>query len=246
MKDRTEEIILDSIDPCLKIACLIRKSNRARRINLRIRSKEKVVLTLPRWTSLREGYSFLNQQKKWLDKNVRKFPSICSLVQYFSSGGRVWLSDNFHLLTCLKMSDQVKVFHEISNEEIKLYFPADKMPEEIIFSFLRALAKKNLIARLSSLSDERGLKWNKVRIGNQKSRWGSCSAKGTISLNWRLVLLPFEIGNYVILHELAHLRHLNHSSEFWEHLNNICPDAKLLDKKLRKEGKLIISLGRQP
>ena len=64
MKDRTEEIILDSIDPCLKIACLIRKSNRARRINLRIRSKEKVVLTLPRWTSLREGYSFLNQQKE--------------------------------------------------------------------------------------------------------------------------------------------------------------------------------------
>jgi predicted metal-dependent hydrolase len=142
MKDRTEEIILDSIDPCLKIACLIRKSNRARRINLRIRSKEKVVLTLPRWTSLREGYSFLNQQKKWLDKNVRKFPSICSLVQYFSNGGRVWLSDNFHLLTCLKMSDQIKVFHEISNEEIKLYFPADKIPEEIIFSFLRALAKK--------------------------------------------------------------------------------------------------------
>ena len=108
MKDRTEEIILDSIDPCLKIACLIRKSNRARRINLRIRSKEKVVLTLPRWTSLREGYSFLNQQKKWLDKNVRKFPSICSLVQYFSNGGRVWLSDNFHLLTCLKMSDHKK------------------------------------------------------------------------------------------------------------------------------------------
>jgi predicted metal-dependent hydrolase len=205
-----------------------------------------VVLTIPHRTSLREGYAFLYQQKKWLDKNVRKFPSICTLAQYFSNGGRVWLSENFHLLTCLKMSEHTKLFHEISNEEIKLYLPADKIPEEVIFSFLRTLAKKNLTARLSSLSSERGLKWNKVRIGNQKSRWGSCSAKGTISLNWRLVLLPFEIGNYVILHELAHLRHLNHSSEFWEHLNNICPDAKLLDKKLRKEGKLIISLGRQP
>ena len=246
MKDRTEEIILDSVDPCLKISCLIRKSNRARRINLRIRSRDKVVLTLPSRTSLLEGYSFLKQQKKWLDKNIRKFPSTCSLVQYFSNGGRVWLSESFHHLNCLNMHEQIKEFHEILNDEIRLYLPIDKIPEVGIFNFLRALAKTNLTARLSSLSSKSDSQWKKVRIGNQKSRWGSCSAKGTISLNWRLVLLPFEIGNYVILHELAHLRHMNHSSEFWDHLNEICPHAKLLDKKLRKEGKLIISLGHQP
>ncbi|MBT3666415.1 MAG: M48 family metallopeptidase [Opitutae bacterium] len=244
--ERTEEMVLNESGPCLKVTCVIRKSNRARRINLRVRSRDKAILTLPRWTSYREGYTFLKQQESWLDKNVRKFPLICSLVDYFSNGGRVWLSENYHLLVCSSISSSARVIHEISDDEIRLYLPGKKLPEEEIFSFLRGVAKKNLTERLHFLSKECGHKWSKVRIGNQKSRWGSCSAKGTISLNWRLVLLPYEIGNYVIYHELAHLIHLNHSAEFWSHLNDLCSNAKLLDKKLRKEGKSIISLGHQP
>ena len=243
--DRTEEIVLNQSGPCLKVTCVIRKSNRVRRINLIVRSMEKVSLTLPRWTSYREGYTFLKQQESWLDKNVRKFPSNCSLVDYFSHGGRIWLSENSHDLICSSTSSCTKVIHEISDDNIRLHLPFEKMPEDEILTFLRGIAKKNLTERLHCISTECAHNWTKVRIGNQKSRWGSCSATGTISLNWRLVLLPYEIGNYVIYHELAHLVHLNNSAGFWNHLNELCPNAKLLDKKLRKKGKTIISLGRQ-
>ena len=82
-----------------------------------------------------------------------------------------------------------------------------------------------------------------MRVGNQKSRWGSCSSKGTISLNWRLLLLSYSLGQYVILHELAHLKHLNHSLAFWQYLESICPGARIQDRELRNEGKKIINLG---
>ena len=76
MKDRLEEIVLSELVPNLKISCLIRKSNRARRINLRIRSREKAVLTLPRWTSYREGLSFLSTQKNGWNKKLKTFRSL--------------------------------------------------------------------------------------------------------------------------------------------------------------------------
>ncbi len=243
MKERIEEVFLNELEPSITISCLIRKSNRARRINLRIRSRDRVVLTLPRWENLKSGYSFLEKQKKWLDRAVRKLPVRCSLEEYFLNKGSIWLGENYHHLVWSKVREDEPPFHEILHDKIKLYLPRDKQVEDSILVCLSNLAKENLTNRLNMLSQRIGLSWNKVRIGNQRSRWGSCSAKGTISLNWRLLLLPYKVGNYVILHELAHLRHLNHSKEFWEYLSEICLDAKILDVQLRKAGQAIIGLG---
>lgn len=242
MKDRAEEISLTDFEPGLKVFCLIKKSNRVRRINLRIHSKEKAILTLPRWASLREGYLFLDKQKSWLAKRIKRFPATCKISEYFSDGGKVWLAENPHLLSWHENESVTKVSYRIYEDHIHLNIPNDEMREENILFSLRALAKENLTDRVESLAIDSRLKWNKVRIGNQKSRWGSCSAKGTISLNWRLVLLPYEIANYVINHELAHLKHLNHSAKFWEYLETLCPNSRVKDKDLLKVGKSIICL----
>ena len=84
----------------------------------------------------------------------------------------------------------------------------------------------------------------KMRIGDQKTRWGSCSPNGTVSLNWRILLLPRELGDYLIFHELAHLLEMNHSPKFWSKLEEFTRDARLLDRRLSKEGREIFSLGR--
>lgn len=243
MKDRIEEISLTDFEPGLKVFCLIKKSNRVRRINLRIHSKEKAVLTLPRWASLREGYLFLDKQKSWLAKRIKRFPTTSKISEYFSNGGKVWLAESPHFININENEPACKVSYRIYEDHIHLNIPNGGNQEENIFFSLRALAKKNLTDRVEFLGMDAMLKWNKVRIGNQKSRWGSCSAKGTISLNWRLLLLPYEISNYVILHELAHLKHLNHSARFWEYLETICPNSKTKDKDLLKIGKAIICLG---
>jgi predicted metal-dependent hydrolase len=100
----------------------------------------------------------------------------------------------------------------------------------------RTAAKQKLINRLDELAEKHGFKYNRVFIKNQKSRWGSCSAKNNINLNMKLVHLPDELMDYVIMHELAHLKVKNHSKKFWSELDKLVGNAKERDRELRKHG----------
>ena len=96
----------------------------------------------------------------------------------------------------------------------------------------RSLARKKLTYRLNELSRRYGFTYNRVFIRNQKTRWGSCSAKNNISLNMKLLRLPQELIDYVILHELVHTREKNHSKVFWAELNKFVGDARALKSRL--------------
>ena len=103
---------------------------------------------------------------------------------------------------------------------------------------LRTLAAHALPARLLELARIHGLAVSAVTIRNQRTRWGSCSPSGRISLNWRLVQVPPEVRDYVLLHELTHLRHLDHSPRFWRELARICPHHAEARRWLRSSGLL--------
>ena len=105
-------------------------------------------------------------------------------------------------------------------------------PEEI--ESLRKEAKKVLPARLSELARKYSFEYNQVRIKHNVSNWGSCSRKGNINLNLNLMRVPEDLRDYVILHELCHLRHPNHGPEFHALLERLCPDHRSKEKELRK------------
>lgn len=98
----------------------------------------------------------------------------------------------------------------------------------------RDFATKKLTRRLNELSSLYGFTYNRVFIRNQKTRWGSCSAKNNINLNMNLVRLPKDLIDYVILHELVHTREKNHSKVFWAELNKVVGDAGKLKSRLRE------------
>ena len=101
---------------------------------------------------------------------------------------------------------------------------------------LRERAKRGLPARLLALAAVHALRVTRVSVRNQQSRWGSCSRRGTISLNWRLVQVPRFVREYVLVHELMHRRELNHSARFWRHVAAACPRYVEARRWLRIDG----------
>lgn len=114
--------------------------------------------------------------------------------------------------------------------------PVDLRPA--IEKHLRQLASRELPLRVAELAREHGFQVHRVTVRNQRSRWGSCSKRGTVSLNWRLIQTPLFVRDYIILHELAHLKEMNHSRRFWREVARLCPDFARAERWLKEHGGL--------
>lgn len=108
-------------------------------------------------------------------------------------------------------------------------------------SFVRQLAESELTQRTLTLAAETNSEITRITIRNQRTRWGSCSRRRAISLNWRLIQTPSFVVDYIILHELMHLRQMNHSQKFWDEVESVCPNWREAEKWLRQHGRDIMS-----
>jgi len=124
--------------------------------------------------------------------------------------------------------------------KIQTYEKQKQVFEANFRSIDKEAAKKTIVSRLNQLAAQHGFTYNRISIRNQRTRWGSCSAKGAISLNIKLVALPQELADYVILHELVHTRVHNHSKEFWQKLDKYTKDGKAKAKRLVEYGLRIL------
>ncbi|WP_297092602.1 SprT family zinc-dependent metalloprotease [Thermococcus sp.] len=105
---------------------------------------------------------------------------------------------------------------------------------EEVLSCLKKLLRKELLPIVDEYSEKMGIQPGKVYIRHQKSRWGSCSPRGNLNFNIRLIAIPPELREYVVIHELAHLKYMNHSRAFWELVGRFYPDYKTARKELKK------------
>ena len=100
--------------------------------------------------------------------------------------------------------------------------------------WLKLQARKNLVPELRKISHEIGMDYKKASIRNQKTRWGSCSSKGMISLNYKIILLPYKLARYLCIHELCHTKQMNHSKRFWTLVEKFDPEYRQHEKGLRE------------
>ena len=125
-------------------------------------------------------------------------------------------------------------------EELMVLEISETANKDKIKSFLKnwyiSKAGELLVERIRLYSSFTGLSPKKVAIKEQKTRWGSCSSKGNINLNWKLVMSPLPIVDYVVIHELCHMKEMNHSGKFWSLVEAVMPDYKVYKKWLKENG----------
>ncbi len=217
------------------------RSIKSRYIRIRIGAKGMRV-TAPLRTAEKVVESFLESKSGWIIKHYSMFQSMKEneKVRTWQNGDTIMYKGEEYkikVFTYPKKRTAI-VFNE---KEFEVYInEALSSPErdENIENAFRAWFIKQageiIGMRVAFFTGITGLKYNSFKIKEQKTRWGSCSKKGNLNFNWKLVMSPQWVLDYVVLHEVCHLRHLNHSKAFWEMVAKYCPDYKKAHEWLRK------------
>lgn len=126
---------------------------------------------------------------------------------------------------------------------IIVYAPDEKPSTRIriLRKWCIGIAKETIPARVFAANRGHGFPFSRVSVRDQKTRWGSCSRRGTLSFNWRLILLPPAVMDYLIFHELAHITHMNHSKSYWRFVETLYPGYREAERWLRKYSKTIVT-----
>ncbi|KAF0095135.1 MAG: hypothetical protein E1N59_1181 [Puniceicoccaceae bacterium 5H] len=215
-----------------------------RYLRVSVNEADQVTLKVPYRVSESIAIEYLRQQGEWLLGVLERLPRRWSLSEYV--GRKPWLAimgERFEL-QIEEHRGRTSVQLDRAKEAITLWLDRRESREASLKEALTSAAKLVLPPRTRELARLHGLTVGRISVRDQRTRWGSCSESGNISLNWRLVLLDPRLHDHVILHELAHLKHLNHSKAYWNFLGQLDADASRHDLELTRVSSVMMRLGR--
>lgn len=213
----------------------IRISPRAKRISIRLTPNKGVELVVPKRYRQSDAEQFLLQHQQWIQERSNIWQSAYQPIELPTTIHLPTLGTwtiNYHSEQIIGRPSIIEVEHN------ELHCISTTTPEanmKLLKKWLRCKAELYLHQRLNVLSEQTGLHYNRLSIRSQTTRWGSCSTKKNISLNAKLMFLDAELIDYVIIHELAHTIHFNHSKQFWDLVKNHCPHFRACIKTLKKK-----------
>lgn len=212
----------------------LRRTNMGRNIRLRLDARGIISITLPKRASISSARQLLDDSRDNIRRSLQKIQQQKSYYQEGDIIGKV------HRLR-LEQDDAAGYTHRLDQNELIVFTPVaapDDMVQQTIHEgiakALRVQARSYLPRRLKTLADNHGFYYVKLRFSSAGTRWGSCSSEGTISLNIWLMQLPFELIDYVILHELTHTKHMNHSPAFWGEVGRLVPEYREFRRRLKQ------------
>lgn len=219
---------------------LLKKSNKAKRMAIRIKEHQDVYVTIPYLMSFKSAEQFVYQKYDWIKNNLEKMRKLESKPSFFSED--LQFKTFYHILQVIKADVKLPTAH-IHDRKIQIAYPHSKNIEDmdiqefikkVIIFTLRKEARYYLPLRVNQLAGTHKLQIKNVYVKNIKTRWGSCSGVNNINLNIHLMRLPHHLIDYVILHELAHTIHKNHGKDFWKFLDQLTGgNAKRFEKEMK-------------
>ena len=205
----------------------LRRSVRARKFTLRVSSLDgKVSLSTPHFAKAYQINAFLKEKEAWLRQRLSEvqvgvkvtFGTVLPFI------GREILVER-HVGRSVKLSDDKILVPEKSRK-----------PAVQVEVFLKQYAHQLLSKRATRYAEKLGSSYSKLSLRDTRSRWGSCSDRGALMFSWRLIMTPTKVLNYVAAHEVAHLRHMDHSDHFWTEVENLFGHYKKQQYWLRENG----------
>lgn len=213
-----------------------RRSERARRISLRIDARNAaVVVTLPPRSSRRAGMALLLENGAWVSNRLAALPS--GII--FAEGEIVPIGGIPHQIRHLPAA---RGGAWIADGALHVTGERDFLRRRVA-DCLRQEARHRLSTLAWAHAAGLGLKPRRILIKDMHSRWGSCAPDGSLAFSWRLVMAPPFVQDYVAAHEVAHLRHLNHGAEFWALVAELCPAWERASDWLRMDGLSLMRIG---
>lgn len=209
------------------------KRRSARSLRMSLGTKGEVKVTIPAWAPYKVGLDFVRSKQDWISANVRSRPIL-------TTGTAIGKA---HHLELVPSPTKTRPSSRLSGNAIIISYPSSLNPsdeavqdlaQKACLRALRRQAQQLLPQRLATLASKHGFDYAEVSVRELKSRWGSCDSHKNIVLSIYLMQLPWELIDYILLHELTHTKVLKHGPEFWQTLDGVLPGAKQLKGRLRE------------
>jgi len=212
----------------------VRRSDRARRVRVRVDAANGVEVVLPRRAAEREAAAAIRELRPWIERRMAELQRTRALVA--ARGASVpYLGE---LLALVAEPDRTRVHRRGGTLLVPGGEDADHRPA--LERWYRRQARTEIAPRLDAATAAAGTAYSGLTIRGQRTRWASCSATGAMSFNWRLLLAPAPVLDYVVWHEVCHLEVMDHSPRFWALLAGRCPEYRVHAAWLRRHGATLV------
>jgi len=218
----------------------IRRSNRARRSRLTITDRGEAVVVLPARASDNEALDLVYRHRRWIDRHQRIIQqrrfALASRPGVNAGREMLFRGEPHRIVSIAAIDGRRRATVTVSDGRIVVSTAPleERSTATILEAWMREQARSDVEARLRVRGPEMELAAKRVTIRDQKTRWGSASRRGTLSLNWRLVMCPSDVLDYVVVHELAHLKVAGHSRAFWRLVDRHFADSRAARRWLRE------------
>ncbi|MEX2195092.1 MAG: SprT family zinc-dependent metalloprotease [Thermoleophilaceae bacterium] len=220
-----------------EISYSVRRSDRARRARIVV-DPTGVEVVVPKRMALRHVAPFVAEKRPWIERTLRRYrdAEAAGPRVRLEDGGEVpYLGEQLGLEVRVEPA-RVRPHVARHGDRLHVLLPAGADLREALERWYRRRARVEVAARLDAACESAGSSYTALTIRGQRTRWASCSSSGAMSFNWRLLLAPHEILDYVVEHEAAHLELLDHSPRFWALLESRCPAYREHERWLRLHG----------
>jgi predicted metal-dependent hydrolase len=216
------------------------ENDRARRMTLRIDAGgQGLRITVPPGLAPREVDRFLDRHQGWLEQRLAKVPERPQV----RPGIKIPVRGVPHLILHEPGRRGTVTLSEGETGPVMTVHGDRAHLTRRVADFLKREAKRDIEALVEKHTSTVGRKAKAVRFGDTTSRWGSCTADGTLSFSWRIMMAPKPVINYLVAHEVAHLKEMNHGPRFWKLCGELCPDTERCKAWLKKNGSALQAIG---